>query len=192
MDVPFPNMTDDLVAWYEEFDRQERPGRVQRNARVLEWLEGYDMATHSGGEESRLALAEAKDAFIYGLPPASMFASHVSCERELAGLMAGLPDHVAPKGWMRWGLGRLIPEAVARGWISSELATELEWLSEIRRSIGHYRRPLHEDTLTFRYVSSLFLHGEDQDYAEVLLNDVGRALRAAFRLAYSHDKGFWR
>jgi hypothetical protein len=28
-----------------------------------------------------------------------------------------LPDDAAPKGWEKWGLGRLVPAARERGWL---------------------------------------------------------------------------
>jgi hypothetical protein len=35
----------------------------------------------------------------------------------LAGLFGLLPDDAAPKGWEKWGLGRLVPAARERGWL---------------------------------------------------------------------------
>jgi hypothetical protein len=75
---------EELRKWHAKFDQRERPGRVQRNAAVLRWLEPYEGALLGGGRESVLALAEARDAYIYGLPLASLFASHVACERTIA------------------------------------------------------------------------------------------------------------
>jgi hypothetical protein len=184
---------EELGRWHDEFDRRERPGRVERNAAILRWLEPYEGEFLGGGQESVLALAEARDAYIYGLPFASLFASHVACERIVAGFFAALPDDAVPKGWDRWGLGRLVPEARTRGWLSEDLAGELLVLTERRRVVGHFRRPLERrdfDPPTLgRRMGEAFYRGEESDLADILLSDAAQALRTAFRLAYSPNEG---
>jgi hypothetical protein len=181
----------ELWKWHEEFDDSERAGRVERNIIVLRWLEGYDSGFFGGGEEALFALKEARDAYIFGLPLACLFASHVACERMVAGLFASLSDDAVPKDWQRWGLGRLAPEAYRRGWLSQELTSELIALAEQRKVVGHFRRPLDPGTFTSRMASMLpFDHQETM--IGLLFTDAGRALRTAFRLAYSPDEGLWR
>lgn len=136
-----------------------------------------------------LALAEARDAYIYGLPLASLFASHVACEHIIAGSFALLPDNAVSKGWERWGLGRLIREAHIRGWLSEELTNELMILCERRKVAGHFRRPLEPGTLG-RRMGEMFFTGED--FVEALFSDAAQALRTAFHLAYSPNEGLWR
>jgi hypothetical protein len=182
---------EELRKWHEEFDRRERPGRVERNAAIIRWLEPYEGGMVPGGQEAVLPLAEARDAYIYGLPLASLFASHVACERIIAGFFALLPDNAVPKGWERWGLGRLIREAHIRRWLSEELTNELMVLCERRKVVGHFRRPLDPETETLgRRMGEMFLSGED--FVDTLLSDAAQALRTAFHLAYSPNEGLWR
>ena len=183
--------TAEFWKWHEEFDDRERAGRVERNITVLRWLEGYESGLFGGGEEALLALKEARDAYIFGLPLACLFASHVACERMIAGVFAMVPDDAVPKDWQRWGLGRLAPEAYRRGWLSEELAGELVAVAEQPRVVGHFRRPLDPGTLMSRMASMLPFDYEE-GLVGVLLGDAGRALRTAFRLAYSPDEGLWR
>src|SRR5262245_48909646 len=81
----------DVWTYTGKFDRRERARRVERNVEVVRWLSEYEGGYFSS-QEAALALSEAKDAYIYGLPLASMFASHVACERLIAGLFGMLPD----------------------------------------------------------------------------------------------------
>jgi hypothetical protein len=181
---------EELRRWHAKFDRQERPGRVQRNAAVLRWLEPYEGGFLGGGHETVWALAEARDAYIYGLPLASLLASHMACERIVAGFFAPLPDDAAPRGWERWGLGQLVREARMRGWLSEDLAIELLVLSERRRVVGHFRRPLDRGTLDSR-LAEMFSRDDVPELADILLTDAAQALRSAFRLAYSPNEGLW-
>jgi hypothetical protein len=74
---------------------------------------------------------------------------------------------------------------------SEELAGEVVNLAEQRRVVGHFRRPLDSGTLMSRMAGMLpFDHKEG--LVSLLLGDAGRALRTAFRLAYSPDEGLWR
>jgi hypothetical protein len=183
---------EELAAWHEEFDRRERLGRVQRTAAVLRWLEPYDEGLSAGGEEARLALSEAKDAYIYGLPLASLFSSHVACERMLAGLFGLLPDDAAPKGWEKWGLGRLVPAARERGWLGTELTSDLLVLCDTRKVTGHFRRPTARGTLDWRIAEMLPFEDDAENLVGLLLKDAAQGLRAAFRLAYSPEEGLRR
>jgi hypothetical protein len=182
----------DLWTYHDEFDRRERAGRVERNVEVVRWLSEYEGGYFSS-HEAMLALSEAKDAYIYGLPLASMFASHVACERLIAGLFGMLPDDRTPKGWDRWGLSRLAQEAHIRGWISNELTIELLALAKKRRAIGHFRRPIEPDTLVRRAAEEWSLDEFTvSPITELMLSDAAGALRTAFRLAYSPDEALWR
>jgi hypothetical protein len=181
----------ELWKWHEEFDNSERAGRVERNMTVRRWLEGYDSGFFGGGQEALIALKEARDAYILGLPLACLFASHVACERMVAGLFAGPPGDALPKDWQRWGLGRLAPEAYRRGWLSEELTSELVALAEQRRVVGHFRHPLDDGTLLSRMAGMLPFDYEEE-LVGLLFGDAGRALRTAFRLACSPNEGLRR
>jgi hypothetical protein len=182
----------ELWRYHDEFDRRERAGRVQRNVEVVRWLDEYDGERFSS-HEAAFALSEAKDAYIYGLPLASIFASHVACERMIAEFFGMFPDDQAPKGWDRWGLGRLTQEAHIRGWLSDGLAQELLALARKRKAIGHFRRPVEPDTLMRRAVERMPLDDFTAlPIVELMFSDAAGSLRTAFRLAYSADEAIGR
>jgi hypothetical protein len=186
--------TGDLLPWHEAFDRQERPSRVERHAAVLRWLEPYQGGVYGGGHEAEFAIEEAKAAYVYGLPMAGIFASHVACERVVASLfdLLVLTPSAAPKGWERMGLGALAREANLRDWLSDDLMAELIALADNRRVIGHFRRPLQPGTLLQRVFEMLPYEDTTKTTFQVLMSDAAKALRATFRLAFSRDEAFWR
>lgn len=78
------------------------------NKRIQQTLRGKDWAAISAGEEGQLAWDAAVRAFLEGIWVACIFSCHVVCEREVAGVLAMLPDEAKSKSWESFGLGRLL------------------------------------------------------------------------------------
>lgn len=174
------------------FDQEQSVERVRRLREVNQILaagpgEGF---WHTGGEEATWILSEAKDAYIYGYPIASLFASHAACERRLAGIVASLPDGRAPRDWERWGLGRLTQWATEEGWLPHEFVARVEILAARRKSLVHFHRPVAKDTILYRLVTEATASDRtDLDVAAALESDALDALRTTYGL-YSALSGF--
>lgn len=65
-----------------------------------------------GGNETLWLAEEAKIAYVAELFLAALVTAHAACERELAGRLTLRLDEV-PRGWERWGLGKLTEYAQA-------------------------------------------------------------------------------
>ena len=65
-----------------------------------------------GGNETLWLVEEAKIAYVAELFLAALVTAHAACERELAGRLTLRLDEV-PRGWERWGLGKLTEYAQA-------------------------------------------------------------------------------
>jgi hypothetical protein len=73
-----------------------------------------------------------------------------------------------PKGWIWWGLGKLIPEAINRGPIDSQLRDDLSKLTAIRKVSAHYRSSFEsENSVQRRAISLLELHPNLEDEAAI-------------------------
>jgi len=71
------------------------------------------------------------------------------------------------------------------------LANEIVALAERRRIVGYVRRPLDPATLMSKIAGMGLPFENEEKLVSLLLGDAGRALRTAFRLAYSPDEGLW-
>jgi hypothetical protein len=164
------------------FDASERADRTRRLREVNEILAaaGGERFWHSGGDEASWLLAEAKNAYVYGLPIASMFASHAACERRLAGILAALPDDRVPPAWQGWGLGKLTDWALEEAWLQAPLVGRVRRLTERRKTLGHYRRPGAKDSVIRRAVNEADATGTlDVDIAAALEADALDGLSTA-------------
>jgi hypothetical protein len=171
----------------EMFDNLDSEARLDRVRRLREvngiFLGGAGAGFwHTGGAEATWILEEAKDSYIYGFSIASLFASHAACERRLAGIVASLPDDRVPEGWERWGLGRLTDWAVEQGWLAPQFGARVRWVSERRKSLGHYRRPVARDTLIYRLLMGTVASGMAMDVADALDADALDALQTTYDL----------
>jgi len=110
----------------------------------------------------------------------------------VAGLFSLLLNDAAPKGWEKWGLGRLVPAAHERGWLSTELASDLLMLCDTRKVTGHFRLPTAQGTLDWRIAEMLPFEDDAENLVGLLLKDAAQGLRAAIRLAYSPEEGLRR
>ena len=179
----------DLLA---RFDADERDDRVRRLKEVNEILAGGAGAGfwHSAGDEASWLLAEAKDAYVYGLPAASLLSSHAACERRLAGIMVMYPDDKVPDEWERWGLGRLTSWAVTERHLPDAFEPRLRRVTARRNALGHFRRPVAKDTVVYRAVREADATDSfEVDLATTLENDALDALATTYEL-YSALSGF--
>src|SRR5215218_2832484 len=67
----------------------------------------------------------------------------------------------------------------------------LECIWDTLRSINSFRSSLDPGTLMSK-IAGMFPFENKEGLVSLLLGDTGRALRTAFRLAYSPDEGLWR
>jgi hypothetical protein len=151
------NMSNDTFArWSRSIGSKDRKDRRQRFEYLASLVEDWrrDCTWCPGGHEALIALDDAKRSFVYGADLASILAAHAACELFLAGLVGLLSDEAAPKGWQRWGLGRLVRWSVENRMIDPVIGEQLLDLAERRRTIAHFRRPLDEGTLRRRWLES--------------------------------------
>lgn len=173
-----------LAEVLQRFDADEVPDRIRRLREVNEILaagagEGF---WHSGGEEASWLLGEAKDCYIFGLPLASLLASHAACERRLAGLMASYPDDHVPSNWEMWGLARLGQWAQEQSYLSEDFVARLKVLGSRRNAVGHFRRPISSDSVISRVVTATAM-SEANDFTN-LVNTIEADARHALHTAY--------
>jgi hypothetical protein len=103
-----------------------------------------------GGREAQLLWYATVDAYIAGNWVATILCGQATCERVLAGLVSlnELPGAgiVGPKGWERWGLGKLIEHIRSLGWVPDDLLDKVTQVCEVRKPFGHWRQPLDPGT----------------------------------------------
>lgn len=139
------------------------------------------LAVAAGGFESGQFLLEALACYEGGLYLASLTCAHATCERELAGRVAHA-GAIAPEGWERWGLGRLIQHARTQAWHSASTLELLEAVNEKRKTVYHFRELDAEGGLFWRTYADTGWHGfRDMraDLKEQLRMDALEAIRAA-------------
>jgi hypothetical protein len=182
----------DPIAALVKFDERERPGRIERLREVIHMLgdraeEGF---WHSGRLEAAWILSEAKDAYVYGCFIASLFASHAACERRLAGRVSMAAGPERPRGFDRWGLGKLVEWCLKTGWISRDLAVCLYDLSEKRKKLAHFRISFQPDDQTSRseldptVLKRVAMEVTDEEWSERLVSLLQTDARSALTLAY--------
>jgi hypothetical protein len=103
-----------------------------------------------GGREAQLLWYATVDAYIAGNWVATILCGQATCERVLAGLVSlnELPGAgiIGPKGWERWGLGKLIGHIRSLGWVPDDLLDNVTQVCEVRKPFGHWRQPLDPGT----------------------------------------------
>lgn len=120
------------------------------NKRIHQTLRGKDWAAISAGEEGQLAWEAAVRTFLEGIWVACIFSCHVVCEREVAGVLAMLPDEAKSKSWESFGLGRLLREVKKHQLLPPDLIADVQQVADARKPYGHWRSVVHEESLMQR------------------------------------------
>ncbi|RIR77102.1 hypothetical protein D2E65_16115 [Mycobacteroides abscessus] len=120
------------------------------NKRIHQTLRGKDWAAISAGEEGQLAWEAAIRTFLEGIWVACIFSCHVVCEREVAGVLAMLPDEAKSKSWESFGLGRLLREVKKHQLLPPDLIADVQQVADARKPYGHWRSVVHEESLMQR------------------------------------------
>lgn len=143
-----------------------------------------------GGTEADLLWHDTVDSFAGGTWIATILCAQATCERALAGIVSlrELPGDgfEAPKGWERWGLGKIIQHVREQGWAPADVLDDVETLCEARKPYGHWRRPFDPGTLGSQIAEALLRSGEDPAALRkrILAQEAHRSARTALRLYF--------
>lgn len=183
----------DEVSWDDVFgdldvrvlDRDQRLDWI--NKRIHQTLRGKDWAALSAGEEGQLAWEAAVRTFLEGIWVACIFSCHVVCEREVAGVLAMLPDEAKSKSWESFGLGRLLGEASKHQLLPPDLIEDVRQVADARKPYGHWRSAVHEESLMNRVRAEHEQTG-NTDYANLVqrlvVRDATHAMDTTIRLYF--------
>lgn len=183
----------DEVRWDDVFgdldvrvlDRDQRLDWI--NDRIHRTLHGKDWAALSAGEEGQLAWDAAVRTFLEGIWVACIFSCHVVCEREVAGVLAMLPDEAKSKSWESFGLGRLLGEASKHQLLPPDLIEDVRQVADARKPYGHWRSAVHEESLMNRVRAEHEQTG-NTDYANLVqrlvVRDATHAMDTTIRLYF--------
>jgi hypothetical protein len=172
--------------------------RVKRVQEVIDVRAMYDSQGAwlvPGGLEVEWLCEQAIQAYIAGLPLATLLCCHAACERVLAGCLEVSQPRYGElrKNWERWGLGPLNAEAFRRGIVSTELNADLNQMNDNRRATAHFKHPLDPDAVWNRMFATRARPDGSVpvDELRVLMNkDALEACRATMRLIRSPGEGF--
>lgn len=155
--------------------------RIQRTLRVKDW------AALSAGEEGQLAWDAAVQTFLSGIWIACIFSCHVVCEREVAGVLALLPDDAKSKAWESFGLGRLLSEVERHHLLPLDLIADIRQVADARKPYGHWRSAIHEESLVQRVLVEHQQTG-NTDYTNLVqrlvIRDATHAMDTTIRLHF--------
>jgi hypothetical protein len=155
------------------------------NLRIRRTLQGKDWVAFSAGEEGQLAWDAAVQTFLSGIWIACIFTCHVVCERDVAGVMAMLPDDAKAKSWESFGLGRLLSEVEKHHLLPPDLLADVRQVADARKPYGHWRSAMHEESLMQRVLVEHEQSG-NTDYANLVqrlvIRDATHAMDTAIRL----------
>lgn len=129
----------------------------------------------------------AVQTFVAGIWIACIFSCHVVCEREVAGVLAMLPDDAKAKSWGSFGLGRLLSEVERHRLLPPDLLADVRQVADVRKPYGHWRSAIHEEFLMSRVrVESEWTGNEN--YANLaqrlVIRDATQAMDTAIRLHF--------
>ena len=161
--------------------RFERAERSQELASLVREFPVMTVAVAGGGHESGWFFAEAAGCYVAGLYAAALVCAHASCERELAGWVNSLGAS-APRGWERWGLGRLLEYSVEVDRFPKGTAALLDEVNRKRRDFYHFRDERTPDSIVSRTYDQVTWRGKefaDADMTAQLRVDALQAIRAA-------------
>lgn len=157
-------------------DNDSRRRRAERWSEIRHVQNPYEFGSSwlvSGGIEVMWLYEEACRDYINGAYFSALLCAHSACERVLAGCLFAYREEL-PKGWSMWGLGRLIPSAVERNLIDSELESDLNKLTEIRKVAAHFK-VAHETTNSVQWRSEAFLTEHPDLEYEDAVNSIMRS-----------------
>jgi hypothetical protein len=104
--------------------------------------------TLTAGPEAELMWDSTLNSFVHGIWGGAIVCAQAVCERTLASLLESwyaLPPE--PKGWRKWGLGRLIEHHRDQHLVPSDLLDQMQHVCDARKPLGHWRLPMDEGSL---------------------------------------------
>lgn len=186
-DVPPLSVADRLSAWLASQDA-ESPDVLtatlfltdndSRRRRANRWSEiryiqmPYDSESGwlvSGGVEVAWLYDEACRGYINGSYFSALLCAHAACERALAGILSTYRDELE-KGWLTWGLGKLINAAKERKVVDDQTLKDLSRLSEIRKVSAHYKEYMDAPMSVHRRAIGILQNDPSLDDEEVIDN----------------------
>ncbi len=154
-------------------DNESRRQRAFRWSEVRRIQMLYDNGSGRmffGGTEVIWLYDEACHDYIDGSYFSALLCAHAACERELAGRLAACAEEL-PKGWMWWGLGKLVSHAVERNLTDSNIKDDLIKLTEIRKVAAHFKAA-HKTPASVQWrVDALLARQPNLEYEDAI-NDV--------------------
>jgi len=171
---------------------EQRIGLLE--AAVAELGDSPEGRVLAGGEEAQLLWYATVDSFAGGVWVATILCAQATCERALAGIVSlrELPGYgiEAPKGWEKWGLGRIVKHVREQGWVPVDVLDHVEVLCEARKPYGHWRRPFDPGTPGRLIADELKQLPDDEDPLElrerILAQEAHRSARTALRLYFGN------
>lgn len=147
-----------------------------------------------GGHEVEHIWQATVDSFVSGNWVATILCAQATCERTLAGIVSlqELPGRTGnpPSGWEGWGFGALLKYFRKQGWVPDDLLDELDHLCEARKPWGHWRRPLHKDSMHAKaahiVLGQLFEEDFDDVHTRLLAQEAHRSAVIAMRLYFGN------
>lgn len=155
-----PEMYSALLLLADNESRQRRARRWNEIRGIQSPYEGGSGWLISGGIEVSWLYDEACRDYINGAYFSALLCAHAACERELAGSLSPYREEL-PKGWMYWGLGKLIPHAAGRHLISPAMRVDLEKLTEVRKVSAHFKEA-HKTPTAVPWRANLLLSNDPQ------------------------------
>lgn len=155
LELPPEPVLDKVIPWLDRQDAESRERRARdwiEVQKVVNTFPAEAWGLSAGGNESSWFLLQSVGCYRQGLFLASLVCAHATCEQEIAGRLAYRihKGDSAPKGWERWGLGRLVEHAESEGWYSPKTRELLKLTNENRRSVYHMREFFAPDSLFTR------------------------------------------
>jgi hypothetical protein len=157
-------------------DNDSRRRRASRWSEIRNIQKPYDSKWGwlvSGGSEVAWLYDEACRGYIAGSYFSALLCAHAACERVLAGVLSSYSEDL-DKGWLMWGLGKLIKAARDRKLFDDETLDDLSRLSEIRKVSAHYKSFLDTPNSVQRRAIEILENNPDLDDDEVL-DDITRS-----------------
>lgn len=177
--------TDALTAILFIGDSDSRRHRADRWSEILgiQAPYTYDPAWMvSGGIEAVWLYNEAWRDYLNGAYFSTLICAHAACERELAGCLYPYREDLE-RGWLMWGLGKLIPATLERKIIDKQTSKELMRLNEIRKVSAHFKPPYDIPNSVENRALGHFASSQPSDYEDVLNNMIRSDALFAIRVA---------
>lgn len=140
----------DLWALADDSVREDR--RVEIDALLDRRGISFKSILSSTTYESQLLFNDSFSAYLDALDGAALVCAHAACERDLAFLLGRQIEK--PARWENWGLGKLIPECLDRGWFGEPLNEQLCRINENRKFVYHHREDWLKSPLWERAIAA--------------------------------------